>query len=141
MEMLVENLAKTKFKSKLDLRSGFWQIGLTPRAQELTAITTPNGRCFRWLCMPFGLQGAPGVFQEMIEILTSKVKNNSTLKNALQKGHIGASLMIVVRAPKPLKIIIEFWRVFLRSAFGTKSVSSSPSVSLRGLKRSTLDSQ
>ena len=105
MEMLVENLAKTKFKSKLDLRSGFWQIGLTPRAQELTAITTPNGRCFRWLCMPFGLQGAPGVFQEMIEILTSKVKNNSTLKNALQRDILVHFLMIVVWEPKPSKII------------------------------------
>ena len=90
MEMLVEQLARTKFKSKLDLRSGFWQVGLTPRAQELTAITTPNGRCFRWLCMPFGLQGAPGVFQEMIEILIGGVKNNPTLKKAFSNGHIGA---------------------------------------------------
>ena len=72
MEALVENMAKTKYKSKLDLRSGFWQVGLTPRAQELSAITTPNGRCFRWLCMPFGLQGAPGVFQEMIEYSVPK---------------------------------------------------------------------
>ena len=68
MEVLVEHMANTHIKPKLDLRSGFWQVGLTPRAQELTAITTPNGRCFRWLCMPFGLQGAPGVLQEMIDI-------------------------------------------------------------------------
>ena len=90
MELLVENMSKTKFKSKLDLRSGFWQVGLTPRAQELSAITTPNGRCFRWLCMPFGLQGAPGVFQEMIEILCAKVRNNPKLKGLWQNAHIGA---------------------------------------------------
>ena len=89
MEMLVESFAQTKFKSKLDFRACFWQVGLTPRAQELTAITTPNGRCCRWLCMPFGLQGAPGVFQEMIEILISKVKANPLLKN-MQKSYIGA---------------------------------------------------
>ena len=74
MEEMIENLASKRFKSKLDLRSGFWQIGLSDRAQELTAFTIPNGRCFRWKCMPFGLQGAPGVFQEMMEILCAKAK-------------------------------------------------------------------
>ena len=47
MEVLVENMARQKYKSKLDLRSGFWQVGLSAKAQELTAITTPSGRCFR----------------------------------------------------------------------------------------------
>ena len=83
-------MVETNLKSKFDLRSGFWQLGLNPRAQELNAITTPKGRCFRWLCMPFGLQGAPGVFQEMIEILVSKVKQNPQLKNILPKAHLGA---------------------------------------------------
>ena len=90
MEEMVENLAKCRFKSKLDLRSGFWQIGLSDRAKELTVFTTPNGRCFRWLCMPFGLQGAPGVFQEMMEILVSKVKMSPLMKDILLKGFIGA---------------------------------------------------
>ena len=40
--------------------------------------------------MPFGLQGAPGVFQEMIELLCAKVKNNPLLKDVLKLGHIGA---------------------------------------------------
>ena len=74
MGEMIENLASKRFKSKLDLRSGFWQIGLSDRAQELTAFTIPNGRCFGWKCMPFGLQGAPGVFQEMMEILCAKAK-------------------------------------------------------------------
>lgn len=90
MEEMVENLARCRFKSKLDLRSGFWQIGLSDRAKELTVFTTPNGRCFRWSCMPFGLQGAPGVFQEMMEILVAKVKMSPLLKEILVKGYIGA---------------------------------------------------
>jgi len=40
--------------------------------------------------MPFGLQCAPAVFQEMMKILISKVTFKPKLKNALQKGHIGA---------------------------------------------------
>ena len=90
MESLIESMAKCKYKTKLDLRSGFWQVGLTERAKELSAFTTPSGRCFRWLCMPFGLQGAPGVFQEMIELLCSKVKANPKLKPILTNGHLGA---------------------------------------------------
>ena len=90
MEEMIENMAKCKFKSKLDLRSGFWQVGLTDRAKDLTAFTIPNGRCFRWLCMPFGLQGAPGIFQEMMEILVAKVKSNPTISPQMLKNFIGA---------------------------------------------------
>ena len=35
MEEMVENLARCRFKSKMDLRSGFWQIGLSERAKEV----------------------------------------------------------------------------------------------------------
>ena len=34
MEEMVEQLARFRLKSKLDLTSGFWQVDLTPRAQE-----------------------------------------------------------------------------------------------------------
>ena len=64
MEQLVESLAKCRYKSKLDMRSGFWQVGLSERAKELTTFCIPSGRCLRPLCMMFGLQGAPGMFQE-----------------------------------------------------------------------------
>ena len=59
MEQLFESLAKCRFKSKLDMRSGFWQVGLSERAKNLCTFCIPSGRCFRPLCMMFGLQGAP----------------------------------------------------------------------------------
>jgi hypothetical protein len=90
MEEMIENLAKCRYKSKMDLRSGFWQIGLSDRAKELCAFVTPSGRCYQWLCMPFGLQGAPGVFQEMMEILCSKVKLHPQLKALFQTSFLGA---------------------------------------------------
>ena len=74
MEEIIENLASKCYKSKLELRSGIWKICLSDRAQDLTAFTIPNGRCFHWKCMPFGLQGAPGVFQEMMEYMCAKAK-------------------------------------------------------------------
>ena len=36
--------ALCKSKSKMDKRSGFWQVDLTERAKELMAFRTPNGR-------------------------------------------------------------------------------------------------
>ena len=88
--MLVEGMATNRWKSKLDLRLGFWQVGLTERAKDLCAFTTPLGCCFRWLCMPFGLHGAPGIFQEMMEMLISKIKSRSEVKPLLKHIHLGA---------------------------------------------------
>ena len=48
MERTLECMARSKFKSKIDMRSGFWQVELTPEAQRLTAFITPEGRIFRW---------------------------------------------------------------------------------------------
>jgi transposase InsO family protein len=90
MEALVENLTRTRYKSKMDLRSGFWQVGLTARAKEYTAFTTPSGRCYMWKVMPFGLAGAPAVFQEMMEILANKVRNKKELQPILKEGFVGA---------------------------------------------------
>ena len=66
MEGMVEALAGCRVKTKLDLRSGFWQVGLTERAKEITSFCTPNGQVWRWNCMPFGISSAPALFQELI---------------------------------------------------------------------------
>ena len=110
MEALVEGMASKKFKTKLDLRSGFWQIGLSPRAQELTAFTTPSGRVFRWKCMPFGLQGAPAIFQEMIETLLGKVKQKVLLSGIMKNVHIGAffdDLGLSTNTPEEHLVLLE----------------------------------
>ena len=48
--------------SKLDAKSGFWQITLDEEFQLLTTFVTPFGRyCFHRL--PFGISSAPEIFQ------------------------------------------------------------------------------
>ena len=38
MENTLERIAKCRYKTKMDKRSGFWQVDLTAAAQELLAL-------------------------------------------------------------------------------------------------------
>ena len=40
--------------------------------------------------MPFGLQGAPGVFQELMEILASQCKHDPKVREILVNGHLAS---------------------------------------------------
>ena len=66
MENSLDRIAKCRFKTKMDKRSGFWQVDLTRAAQELLAFVTPKGRVFRWKVVPSGVANAPALFQELM---------------------------------------------------------------------------
>ena len=55
MKKTLEGIAKCRFKTKMDKRSGFWNVDLTRAAQELLAFVTPKGCVFRWKVMPLGV--------------------------------------------------------------------------------------
>ena len=54
--------------STLDLKAGYWQIGVAPKDQDKTAFVTRRG-LFRFRRMPFGLSNAPATFQRMMDCL------------------------------------------------------------------------
>ena len=62
MESTLETIASCRYKTKMDKRSGFWQVDLTPSVQELLAFITPQGRVFKWKVMPFGVANARALF-------------------------------------------------------------------------------
>ena len=66
MENTLERIAKCRYKTKMDNRSGFGQVDLTAAAQELLAFITLKGRVFKWKVMPFGVANAPALFQELM---------------------------------------------------------------------------
>ena len=47
------------------MTSGYHQIGIHPNSQRYTSFITYLGT-FVWLCVPFGLKGAPAYFQILI---------------------------------------------------------------------------
>ena len=93
MENTLERFAKCRYKTKVDKRSGFWQVDLTAAAQELLAFKTPKGRVFNWKVMPLGVANAPALFRELMNkilyILTHRpLVQELTSRGAEMEAHI-----------------------------------------------------
>lgn len=56
----------SKYFSKLDCKSSFWQIPLTERSMLYTTFNTPWGR-YCYTRMPMGISSASEVFQQIVE--------------------------------------------------------------------------
>ena len=63
---LINKIQESKYFSKFDCKSGFWQIRLEEESIEWTTFTCPEGH-FEWLVMPFGLKNAPSIFQRKMD--------------------------------------------------------------------------
>jgi transposase InsO family protein len=66
LSLLLNNLAGCHYLSKVDLKSAFNLLRVTPGQEYLTAFRTPWG-LFEYMVMPFGLANAPATFQRFIQ--------------------------------------------------------------------------
>ena len=55
-------MGKWRRWSKLDLKSGFWQVPLAPASIPYTGVCTPDD-LFVWERLPFGVRNGPPAFQ------------------------------------------------------------------------------
>ncbi|GFV11200.1 retrovirus-related Pol polyprotein from transposon 17.6 [Trichonephila clavipes] len=69
---LLTNIPHTNVMSTLDLRSGYFQLAISPKDIKKTAFITRNGT-FAFLRMPFGLSGVAPNFQRAIDIILQPV--------------------------------------------------------------------
>lgn len=65
-EVLFRQMAGAKFLTKIDLRSGFWQLRLSESAQQLVAFWW-RGRMYTYTRLPFGHVNATALFQRVME--------------------------------------------------------------------------
>ncbi|CAC5376632.1 Transposon Ty3-I Gag-Pol polyprotein,Transposon Ty3-G Gag-Pol polyprotein,Retrovirus-related Pol polyprotein from transposon 17.6 [Mytilus coruscus] len=68
IEECMDTLAGASVFFTLDLQSGYHQIDAAPEDRVKTAFTTRYG-LFEYTRMPFGLCGAPGTFQRVMELV------------------------------------------------------------------------
>ena len=62
IDFLLKRLGGNKYYSKLDLKGGFYHVGIKEEDKHKTAIITPFG-LYEFNRMPMGLSNSPSVFQ------------------------------------------------------------------------------
>lgn len=63
MEDCIDPVGSAKFVSKFNLLKGYWQVPLSRRARDITALVTRTG-VHSYQGKPFGLRNAPVTFQD-----------------------------------------------------------------------------
>ncbi|XP_053356089.1 uncharacterized protein LOC128527651, partial [Clarias gariepinus] len=71
----LEHVAGSAWFSSLDLRSGYWQVELAPKARPKTAFSIGQG-LWQFRRMPFGLCNAPATFERLMEKVLADIPRN-----------------------------------------------------------------
>lgn len=66
---ILDQLGHSRFISGLDIRSAYWQIKMDEDSKKYTGFVIPGRALFQFNRLTFGLHGAPGTFQDLIDKL------------------------------------------------------------------------
>ena len=77
-EELLSSLSWSVWFSTLDMLSGYWQVELDEESKQKTAFATYLG-LHQWNVMPFGLMGAPGTFEKLMQTVLGSMSYKQLL--------------------------------------------------------------
>jgi hypothetical protein len=75
---MFDQIGDAQIFSKLDMQSGYFQIGVNQKDSHKLAFTTPLGR-FQFKRVPFGLSSASFIFQKMMSMILNNIETESVL--------------------------------------------------------------
>ena len=61
----IDKVGNSKYVTKFDLLKGFWQVPLTDRAKEVSALATPSS-LYQYKVISFGMKNSPATFQRLV---------------------------------------------------------------------------
>jgi len=67
MDHIFNQLREAKYISKLDPKSGYWQIPMGKSSKQYTDFCVPGRGQFQWKVMPFVLHTTPATFQRALD--------------------------------------------------------------------------
>ena len=71
VQEIFDHLGGSKYFSTIDMKTGYWQVPVSPDAIEKTAFVCHRG-CYEFLRMPFGLSNAPSHYQRVMSKVLGK---------------------------------------------------------------------
>ena len=77
IDELINEIAKTKYYSTVDLKSAYYQVPLAKEDREFTAFEA-NGKLYQYCRMPFGVSNGVSTFQRIIDNLIDKYNLKQT---------------------------------------------------------------
>ena len=82
IEDVLPYLANAKIFTKVDCKSGYWQVKLDTESSFLTTFNTPFGR-YKWNRMAFGISPAGEIFQRRLDQATEGLEGVRTVADDL----------------------------------------------------------
>lgn len=105
IEDLIDRLQGYKCFTSLDLKSGYYQIGMDTESIDKTAFITEDGH-YEFLRLPFGLVNAPSCFQQMM----NKVLGNLRFDRVIL--YLDDVYLVTDTVEENLKLLEEVLNIF-----------------------------